>query len=129
MATMARTQTKKKWPYLGERFSKERIITEDGIQDTHMPNTLLAKTGYPIWYIAPGRPSRRATVEEIKLAWSQISIHAHVNGIYHELHTIMHAIKACHQLSPTDIRLAPFDHWLALKAFYEAQVSIQYKTA
>jgi hypothetical protein len=48
IATTARTQTKMNWPYI--------------------PNTLRASTGYPMWYLAPGRPSARATEEEIKFA-------------------------------------------------------------
>lgn len=27
-------------------------------------------------------------------------------------------MRACHHVSPTAIRDAPLDHWLALKAFY-----------
>ncbi len=50
-----------------------------------------------MWYLAPGRPKARATVDEMRLA-------------------NMQAINACHQFKPKAMRLAPLDHWLELKA-------------
>ena len=33
----------------------------------------------------------------------------------------MQEIRACHQLRPIAMRLAPLDHWLALKAFFKSE--------